>query len=59
VTPPVNPNPGFSMTDKPQAVILAMDTERYFNLMTKLRLRVVAPPDPLLRETTETRDGWI
>jgi hypothetical protein len=59
VTPPVNPNPGFSMTDKPQAVILAMDTERYFNLMTKLRLRVVAPPDPLLRETTETRDGPI
>jgi hypothetical protein len=36
-----------------------MDTERYFNLMTKLRLRVVAPPDPLLRETTETRDGPI
>jgi hypothetical protein len=33
---PVNPNPGFSMTDKPQAVILAMGTEGYFNLMAKL-----------------------
>jgi hypothetical protein len=36
VTPPVNPNPGFSMTDKPQTVILAMGTEGYFNLMAKL-----------------------
>jgi hypothetical protein len=35
-TPPVNPNPGFSMTDKPQEVILAMGTEGYFNLMAKL-----------------------
>ena len=31
VAPPVNPNPGISMTDKPQAVILAMGTEGYFN----------------------------
>jgi hypothetical protein len=36
VAPPVNPNPGFSMTDKPQAVILAMGTEGYFNLLAKL-----------------------
>ena len=36
VTPPVNPNPGFSMTDKPQQVILAMGTEGYFNLLAKL-----------------------
>src|SRR5262245_32802372 len=36
VTPPENPNPGFSMTDKPQAVILGMGTEGYFNLMAKL-----------------------
>ena len=41
--PPVNPNPGFSMTDKPQAVILAMGTEGYFNLMAKL-MGNVAPP---------------
>jgi hypothetical protein len=34
--PPVNPNPGFSMTEKPQAVILAMGTEGYFNLMARL-----------------------
>jgi hypothetical protein len=34
--PPVNPNPGYSMTDKPQDVINAMDTSTYFNLMTKL-----------------------
>jgi hypothetical protein len=36
VTPPVNPDPGFSMTDKPQTVILGMGTEGYFNLMAKL-----------------------
>jgi hypothetical protein len=34
--PPVDPNPGFSMTDKPQSVILAMDTAEYFNRMAKL-----------------------
>jgi hypothetical protein len=43
VAPPVNPNPGFSMTDKPQPLILAMGTERYFNLMTKL-MAEAAPP---------------
>jgi hypothetical protein len=43
VTPPVNPNPGFSMTDNPQAVILAMGTEGYFNLMAKL-MDGAAPP---------------
>ena len=43
VAPPVNPNPGFSMTDKPQAVILAMGTEGYFNLMAKL-MGEDAPP---------------
>jgi hypothetical protein len=34
--PPVNPNPGFSMTDKPQEVILALGTAGYFDLMAKL-----------------------
>ena len=43
VAPPVNPNPGFSMTDKPQAVILAMGTEGYFNEMAKL-MGEAAPP---------------
>jgi hypothetical protein len=43
VTPPVNPNPGFSMTDAPQKVILDMGTEGYFNLMTKL-MTADAPP---------------
>jgi len=43
VTPPVNPNPGFSMTDSPQAVILAMGTEGHFNLMAKL-MSADAPP---------------
>ena len=41
--PPVNPNPGFSMTDKPQTVLLAMGTEGYFNMMAKL-MADVAPP---------------
>jgi hypothetical protein len=36
VTLPVNPNPGFTMTAKPQEAILAMGTEGYFNLMAKL-----------------------
>jgi hypothetical protein len=36
VTPPVNPDPGFSMTDAPQKVILDMGTEGYFKLMAKL-----------------------
>jgi hypothetical protein len=43
VAPPVNSNPGFSMTDKPQTVILAMGTEGYFNLMAKL-MASDAPP---------------
>jgi hypothetical protein len=34
--PPVNPNPGFSMTDKPQTVINAMDTTTYFAMMARL-----------------------
>jgi hypothetical protein len=40
--PPVDPNPGISMTDKPQAVILAMGTEGYFNWLSK-RMCEAAP----------------
>jgi uncharacterized protein (TIGR03000 family) len=43
VAPPVNPKPGFSMTDKPQAVINAMDTSTYFNMMARL-MGGAAPP---------------
>jgi hypothetical protein len=43
--PPVNPNPGFSMTDAPQPVILGMDTSAYFNMMAKL-MGSAAPPAP-------------
>lgn len=43
VAAPVNSNPGFSMTDKPQTVILAMGTEGYFNEMAKL-MGEAAPP---------------
>jgi hypothetical protein len=42
--PPVNPNPGFSMTDKPQEVILAMGTAGYFDLMAKLMGGNAPPP---------------
>ena len=45
VAPPVDPNPGFSMTDKPQQVIDAMDTSTYFNMMTRL-MGDAAPPAP-------------
>jgi hypothetical protein len=41
--PPVNPNPGFSMTDKPQEAILGLGTGEYFDLMAKL-MGEVAPP---------------
>ena len=41
--PPVNTNPGFSMTDKPQAVILGLDTAAYFNMMARLMCKD-APP---------------
>ena len=45
VAPPVDPNPGFSMTDKPQQVIDAMDTSTYFNMMARL-MGGSAPPMP-------------
>jgi hypothetical protein len=41
--PPVNPKPGFSMTDGPQTVILDMDTSAYFNMMARL-MGGAAPP---------------
>ncbi|MGE3639663.1 MAG: DUF1254 domain-containing protein [Pirellulales bacterium] len=41
--PPVNKDPGFSMTASPQEAILAMGTEGYFNLMARL-MGGAAPP---------------
>src|SRR5262245_5807282 len=41
--PPVNPDPGFSMTEKPQKAILDMGTAKYFDLMAKL-MGAAAPP---------------
>jgi hypothetical protein len=41
--PPVDPDPGFSMTDKPQSVILGMSAMEYFNRMTRL-MGSAAPP---------------
>jgi hypothetical protein len=41
--PPVDPEPGFSMTDKPQAVILGFGTEGYFDRMADLMCKT-APP---------------
>jgi hypothetical protein len=43
--PPVNSNPGISMTDKPQSVILDMDTSAYFNMIARL-MGGAAPPAP-------------
>lgn len=43
VAPPVDPSPGFSMTGKPQPVILGLGTAGYFNLMAKL-MGGAAPP---------------
>ncbi|WP_271407960.1 DUF1254 domain-containing protein [Pseudomonas sp. Q1-7] len=41
--PAVDPNPGFSMTAKPQEVILGMSTETYFNKLASLMCEE-APP---------------
>lgn len=41
--PPVDPKPGFSMTEKPQSAILALSTASYFDLMAKL-MGGAAPP---------------
>lgn len=41
--PPVDPHPGFSMTDKPQTVILNMGIEGYFNMLARL-MGGAAPP---------------
>ncbi|MBN9563861.1 MAG: DUF1254 domain-containing protein [Alphaproteobacteria bacterium] len=49
--PPVDPKPGFSMTDKPQTVLLNMPTATYFNMMAKLMsgaARPAAEDAPLL-----------
>ncbi len=43
--PPVNPNPGFSMTEAPQKAIAALGTTGYFSLMAKL-MGSAAPPAP-------------
>jgi hypothetical protein len=42
---PVDANPGFSMTDKPQQVIDAMDAGAYFDMMARL-MGGPAPPLP-------------
>jgi hypothetical protein len=41
--PAVDANPGFSMTAKPQEVILGMDTSAYFNKLASLMCKM-APP---------------
>ena len=43
--PPVDPKPGFSMTAKPQTVLLDMPIETYFGMMAKL-MAGAAPPSP-------------
>ena len=43
--PPVDAKPGYSMTDKPQTVILDMDTSTYFNMLARL-MGGAAPPAP-------------
>src|SRR4051812_31220458 len=43
--PPVDPKPGFSMTDKPQVVLLDMPVATYFDMMATL-MGGAAPPAP-------------
>jgi hypothetical protein len=42
--PPVDPDPGFSMTEKPQSAILELGTDGYFNLLTRLMGSVAPAP---------------
>jgi len=42
--PPVDPSPGYSMTDKPQSVILAMPAEDYFTRLAALMGSAAPPP---------------
>lgn len=44
VPPPVDPDPGFSMTDKPQDVILSFSTEEYFDRLAQLMCKIAPPP---------------
>jgi hypothetical protein len=51
--PPVDLNPGYSLTDKPQQVILGFGTEGYFDRMAKLMCKDAPPPAedaPMLAE---------
>ncbi len=43
--PPVNSDPGFSMTDKPQKVIIDMGTKGYFDMMTDLMCKTAPPAE--------------
>lgn len=54
--PPVDPDPGFSMTDKPQDVILGFGVEDYFNRMAQLMCHDAPPPaedGPMLAKIAE------
>jgi hypothetical protein len=42
--PPVDPDPGFSMTEQPQSAILALGTDGYFNMLTRLMGSVAPAP---------------
>lgn len=44
-TPKVDPDPGFSMTDKPQKVIIDMGTKGYFDMMTDLMCKTAPPAE--------------
>ena len=41
--PPVNPDPGFSMTEKPQQAILGLGTAGYFDMMARLMCKDSPP----------------
>jgi hypothetical protein len=42
--PPLDPNPGFSMTAKPQSVILDMSATEYFSRLARLMADAAPPP---------------
>lgn len=54
--PPVDKKPGFSMTDKPQSVILELGTKGYFDMMADLMCKTAPPAKedgPMLAKMAE------
>ena len=55
----VDPNPGFSMTEKPQVVINDMDVSTYFNMMSRLMSDSAYPAPEDAPHHDQAGQAWI